>query len=279
MSTIEVIVVAIVIGALVGLSIGIGTARMFHAPDKQGLGAFRTLGEINACNGDPVSHAAFGLGFFFNSAAAAVGTGALTQDILHRVIPNWGIGLANIFAKKRDSFQIMRSPLILGISCTIIGVLVMPLIIVIYQYIPSELSSVAQSILTPAANWLFSYIMPVLFLLAALDAGKKTGTAAIIFGAVSQFISGNALPGIVLGILVGSAWEKNGLKSSSFWILFIITIVLFVLIAYFREFTWEKFMGMQNVKSLATKAANDFGDVNRTLDLSVFVHPGIVNEV
>ncbi len=58
------IIIAIIIGALVGLSIGIGTARMFHAPEKQALGAFRTLGEINACNGDPVSHFAFGLGFF-----------------------------------------------------------------------------------------------------------------------------------------------------------------------------------------------------------------------
>ncbi len=36
---------------------------MFHAPNTQGLGAFRTLGEMNACMGDPASHFSFGLGF------------------------------------------------------------------------------------------------------------------------------------------------------------------------------------------------------------------------
>ena len=36
---------------------------MFHAPQTQGLGAFRTLGEMNAAQGDPASHFSFGLGF------------------------------------------------------------------------------------------------------------------------------------------------------------------------------------------------------------------------
>jgi hypothetical protein len=47
--------------------------------------------------------------------------------------------------------------------------------------------------------------MPVIFLIAALDAGKKTGSMALILGVLSQFISGNSIPGIILGILVGSA--------------------------------------------------------------------------
>ena len=55
-----------------------GVARMFHAPKVQGMGAFRTLGELNACENDPVAHFSFGFGFFFNAWASAVGTGALT---------------------------------------------------------------------------------------------------------------------------------------------------------------------------------------------------------
>lgn len=56
---------------------------MFHAPNTQGLGAFRTLGEMNACMGDPASHFSFGLGFFFNAWASSVGAGAFTQDVTH----------------------------------------------------------------------------------------------------------------------------------------------------------------------------------------------------
>ncbi len=58
---------SIIIGGLVGVGVGAGAARMFHAPTTQGMGAFRTLGELNSCEGDPASHFSFGLGFFFNA--------------------------------------------------------------------------------------------------------------------------------------------------------------------------------------------------------------------
>lgn len=47
---------SIIIGGLLGFSASVGAARMFHAPSTQGLGAFRTLGEMNACMGDAASH-------------------------------------------------------------------------------------------------------------------------------------------------------------------------------------------------------------------------------
>ena len=47
---------SLVIGGLVGVGVGAGAARMFHAPTSQGMGAFRTLGELNSCEGDPASH-------------------------------------------------------------------------------------------------------------------------------------------------------------------------------------------------------------------------------
>lgn len=58
-----ILVKSIIIGGLLGFSASMGAARMFHAPSTQGLGAFRTLGEMNACMGDPASHFSFGLGF------------------------------------------------------------------------------------------------------------------------------------------------------------------------------------------------------------------------
>lgn len=86
---IEVAIKSIIIGAFVGVGVGAGAARMFHAPKAQGMGAFRTLGELNACAGDAASHFSFGLGFFFNAWASSVGAGAFTQDVDHRIIPNW----------------------------------------------------------------------------------------------------------------------------------------------------------------------------------------------
>ena len=68
----EIILKSIIIGAIGGGAIAAGAARMFHSPKIQSMGAFRTLGELNACNGDPIAHASFGLGFFFNAAASTV---------------------------------------------------------------------------------------------------------------------------------------------------------------------------------------------------------------
>lgn len=89
MDVLVVLLKSLLIGGLVGFAAGAGGARMFHAPSTQGLGAFRTLGEMNACEGDAASHFSFGLGFFFNAWASTVGAGAFTQDVDHRVIPNW----------------------------------------------------------------------------------------------------------------------------------------------------------------------------------------------
>ncbi|KYE92272.1 hypothetical protein AGR55_24305, partial [Salmonella enterica subsp. enterica serovar Typhimurium] len=73
------------IGALVGVGVGAGAARMFHAPTSQVMGAFRTLGELNSSEGDPASHISFGLGFFLNAWATSVAAGTFTQDVDHRI--------------------------------------------------------------------------------------------------------------------------------------------------------------------------------------------------
>lgn len=62
-----ILIKSLIIGGLVGVGVGAGAARMFHAPTTQGMGAFRTPGELNSCEGDPASHFSFGLGFFFNA--------------------------------------------------------------------------------------------------------------------------------------------------------------------------------------------------------------------
>ena len=54
---------SVIVGALCGFSVGAAAARMFFAPKIMAAGAFRTMGELNACMGDPVSHISFGLSY------------------------------------------------------------------------------------------------------------------------------------------------------------------------------------------------------------------------
>ena len=104
----EIVIYSIIIGAIGGGCIAAGAARMHHAPEVQAMGAFRTLGEMNACGGDPISHFSFGLGFLFSSAASAVAAGALSQDVMHRIVPNWAAG--TLLLKNKDPEQTVWNP-------------------------------------------------------------------------------------------------------------------------------------------------------------------------
>ena len=227
---IEVIIQSIIIGALAGAAISAGAARMFKAPEIQGMGAFRTLGELNACNGDPVSHFTFGLGFFITSAAAAIVTGALTQDVLHRVIPNWTAAAIN--ATGKDYRKNISLNLIVG---AIIGAVVFTFLNTASALIPAELAAMSGSILGTASTNMINIVMPLIFLWAALDAGQTVGMWSIVFGGLMQIISGNSLPGIIFGILVGSLAQEKGYNKTTKTMLAVI-IVMIILIAYFRGF-------------------------------------------
>lgn len=228
-----IIIKSIIIGALAGAAVSAGAARMFFAPEVQSMGSFRTIGELNACKGDPVTHFSFGLGFLFNSAASVVGAGALTQDVLHRVVPNWAEAL--LLLKNPKAEETMYNPTAMAISGSIVGAVVVTFLNTIASAIPESMSIVAQKILGPASNLMINPVMPIIFWIAALDAGKTTGIFGTIFGGLAHMIMGNAVPGVVLGILIGKSFEENKNQSSN-WALLLIVIVLFAVIAYFRGF-------------------------------------------
>lgn len=230
----EIIIYSIIIGAIGGGCIAAGAARMFHAPEVQAMGAFRTLGEMNACNGDPISHFSFGLGFFFSSAAAAVGTGALTQDVMHRIVPNWAA--ASLLVKNKKPEETVQNPRKMMVAGAAVGAVVVTFLNTLSQIIPEKLSLIAANVLTPATSWLLNPVMPAIFWLAAIDAGKTVGMWGTVLGGVSALISGNATPGIVLGILIGKSAEENGYKNNIVRLLITIVIVMFIAIAYFRGF-------------------------------------------
>ena len=199
-----ILIKSLIIGGLVGVGVGAGAARMFHAPTTQGMGAFRTLGELNSCEGDPASHFSFGLGFFFNAWASSVAAGSFTQ-------------------KK------------MAIACGIIGMIVVAFLNLTASSVPEALQVTAVKVLVPAANLLVNTVMPVIFWLAAIDAGKKSGFWATIFGGAAQLIMGNAVPGLVLGILIGKGVEESGWNRVT-KVMMIAIVALFVLSGFFRGF-------------------------------------------
>lgn len=231
---IEIIIYSIIIGAIGGGCIAAGAARMFHAPEIQSMGAFRTLGELNACSGDPISHFSFGLGFFFNAAASALASGALTGDVFHRIVPNWSA--AALMARGGDEKETLHNPGKMFLAGSAIGAVVVTFLNTAASLIPEKLSVIASEILSPATSWLLNPVMPAIFWLAAMDAGKTTGLWGTVLGGVSTVVSGNAVPGIVLGILIGKSAENNGYKNNVVRVLIAIVVVMFVAIAYFRGF-------------------------------------------
>lgn len=233
MEFIIILLKSIVIGGLLGFSAGVGAARMFHAPNTQGLGAFRTMGEMNACEGDPASHFSFGLGFFFNAWASAVGAGAFTQDVTHRIVPNWAA--AALLTKNKDVAATMHNPKKMGIAGGLIGVVVVAFLNTTAAAIPESLQVTAVAVLVPAATILINTVMPVLFWLAAIDAGKRSGFWGTLFGAIAQMIMGNAVPGVVLGILVGKGVDDQGWTKIT-KIILVAAILLFIFSGFFRGF-------------------------------------------
>ena len=234
---IKIILYSLIIGAIGGGCIAAGAARMNYAPKIQSMGAFRTLGELNACAGDPAAHFSFGLGFFFNAAAASVAAGCLSQDVMHRIVPNWSAGL--LLLKNKDVNETLWNPARMMVTGAGVGAVVVTFLNTVASAIPEKLSEIAANVLTPATGWLINPVMPAIFWLAALDAGKFTGFWGTVLGGVSAVISGNAVPGVVLGILLGKTAEDSGYNSKMFKILLGIIVVMFGLIGYFRGF-WGK---------------------------------------
>lgn len=229
----EVLIKSLIIGALGGAAVSAGAARMFHAPKVQAMGAFRTLGELNACKGDPVAHFSFGLGFFFNAAGAVIGAGALTQDVLHRIVPNWAASF--LLVKNKNVEETLQDPAKMGVVGAVIGAITVALLNLIANAIPESLSIIASGILTPAANLMINTVMPIIFWLAALDAGKTTGIWGTILGGLGYLIMGNAVPGCVLGIIIGQSLKDNGYNKTVKIMLAVIT-ALFIVIGIGRGF-------------------------------------------
>ena len=123
----------------------------------------------------------------------------------------------------------------MGVVGAVTGAVTVALLNLIANAIPESLSIIASGILTPAANLMINTVMPIIFWLAALDAGKTTGIWGTILGGLGYLIMGNAVPGCVLGIIIGQSVKDNGYNKTVKIMLAVIT-ALFIVIGIGRGF-------------------------------------------
>src|SRR5699024_6188300 len=158
---------------------------------------------------------------------------AFTQDVDHRIIPNWAAAV--LMRKGRKPEDTLHNPKKMAIAGGIIGILVVTFLNSTASAIPESLQAIAIKVLVPAANLLINPVMPVIFWLAALDAGKRSGLWGTIFGGAAHLIMGNAVPGVVLGILIGKGVDDGGWNRVT-KVLLTSIVILFMLSGFFRGF-------------------------------------------
>ena len=73
----------------------------------------------------------------------------------------------------------------------------------------------------------------------------------IALGSVAYLVTGNATPGLILGILTGKTIELNGVKSKISIVFIVLMVVIWTLIAYFRGF-FPKLTAAFQIASLLT---------------------------
>ncbi len=231
------LIASIVVGALCGFSVGALNARMFYAPEVMAAGAWRTLGELNACMGSPVSHFSFGLSWLLKSWADNLSFGGLGQDFLHRTVPNFGAAI--LLLKDKDTENTVKDPWKMAIVCSIVGAVVYSVLNLSSDLVPSFVTANMMLALTPAADYMM-LIMQILYLIACLDNGPYTAVCGLLMGGFAYLVTGNACSGLILGVLTGKTIESNGIKSKVSVIFIVMMLVIWITIAYFRGF-WPKF--------------------------------------
>ncbi|MCT9872491.1 DUF4311 domain-containing protein, partial [Paenarthrobacter aurescens] len=86
--------------------------------------------------------------------------GSFTQDVDHRILPNWGA--AALMVKNRNVAETLHNPKRMAIACGIIGMIVVAFLNSTASAVPAALQVTAVKVLVPAANLLVNTVMPVI---------------------------------------------------------------------------------------------------------------------
>ena len=99
----------------------------------------------------------------------------------------------------------------MGIIAAIVSAVLYTLLNCSVSFVPAYVSQSMGKVFTSAINNML-VVMQVLYLIAALDNGVITGCWGIVLGSIAYLVTGNATPGLILGILTGKTIELNGVK-------------------------------------------------------------------
>lgn len=227
---------SLIIGGLCGCAVSALAARMFFAPKIMSAGSFRTMGEMNACMGDPISHISFGLSYFLSCWANNVAYGGMFQDYLHRAVPNISAGL--LLMKNKNVEETVYDPFKMACAGLVVGGIGYAIMNCTGSLVPVFVTDKMMEVFAPVATYLL-IVMQLLYLIACLNNGKQTGIWGIMLGAISYLATGNACAGLILGILTGKTIEDQGYKSKVSITFIVLMAVIWGYICYARGF-WGK---------------------------------------
>ena len=83
------------------------------------------------------------------------------------------LGCCSLDDQNRNVGETLHDPRKMAIACGIIGMIVVTFLNLTASSVPAALQVTAVKVLVPAANLLVNTVMPVIFWLAAIDAGKN----------------------------------------------------------------------------------------------------------
>ncbi|MZD04390.1 DUF4311 domain-containing protein, partial [Streptomyces sp. SID5785] len=106
--------------------------------------------------------------------------------------------------------ETLHNPRRMALTGTVVGMVLITLLNTTAASIPHSLQEVAAKVLGPASEWLINPVMPIIFWMAAVDAGRRTGAWGTVLGGLGHLVMGNAVPGIVLGIVIGKGVDDLG---------------------------------------------------------------------
>ena len=168
-----------------------------------------------------------------NCAVQGLATGCFEQDFLHRVVPTMAAGVLTL--KNKNYEETVYDPAKMGIIAAIVSAVLYTLLNCSVSFVPAYVSQSMGKVFTSAINNML-VVMQVLYLIAALDNGVITGCWGIVLGSIAYLVTGNATPGLILGILTGKTIELNGVKSKVSIVFIVLMILVWGSIAYFRGF-------------------------------------------
>ncbi|MGL4818795.1 MAG: DUF4311 domain-containing protein, partial [Bacilli bacterium] len=145
-------------------------------------------------------------------------------------IPSFTIGLGARANGETENAEL--SPLRLGVGGALVGGVLLGTLACLQSLIPLDASNGALTIFSKTALIFVQIVLPLVFWMKAVDAGGQTPVVATVLGGFSQLYLANALPGIIVGIVLAKGYEEMGWQRVSVGMALLVVCGMGLLIVY-----------------------------------------------